>query len=283
MEKDRVTPLIGSGADLGPGIMTLLATMKQAQVPVVQFFNGSPDFYGRRKLDHQTAREALYFMQQQGSRVFAHCPFVINLSKDPQEEPKSLKAVHADIDALGKAGISSVCHIGHHLNKFSIETVCRTLSCLDFWGVQGSYPLLLENAAGDGTELGVGLDELRFLAQNTDPRIGFCIDTQHAFAGMNANLKTIDGVNEFLKSIDAAVGLGRVRLFHLNDSEWQPGAKGRKDKHAPSNVGHIWGIDSNNQAALKHLVLRGAEMGIPFVTETDDLDPARIYDLLNRA
>lgn len=283
MEKERVTPLIGPSADsIGMTPIQLLEMTQAAQIPVVQFFNGEPDRYQRRKLDTRTSIEALKFMQTHGTRAFAHCPFCINLAKDPVEEPKSIKSILADIQALGQCGISSVTHIGHHLKKYSVESVCRTLSCLDFWGVPGAFPLLLENAAGDGTELGVGWDELRFLAQHTDHRVGFCIDTQHAFAGIRPDLQSVDGVNQFFKDIDSSVGLNRVKLFHLNDSLWAPGTvKGKKDRHAPSCQGAIWGIDEKHRAGLKHLLFRGAELGIPFVTETIGSDPAFIYDLLN--
>lgn len=284
MEKDRVTPLIGPSIDsCGMNPLNLLQAAHEGNIPVVQFFNGETDRYVRKKLDQRTAAEALKFMQTEGTRAFAHCPFCINLAKNPLEDPKSLKSIHADIDALGRAGISSVCHIGHHLKKFNVHSVCQTLSCLDFWGSPGAFPLLLENAAGDGTELGVSWEELRYLAQNTDHRVGFCIDTQHAFAGIRPDLRTIDGVNEFFKDIDSAVGLHRVKLFHLNDSLWHPGVeKGKKDRHAPSCQGHIWGQDESHRAGLKHLLFRGAELGIPFVTETTGEDPSFIYSLLSK-
>lgn len=283
MEKDKTVPLIGgsSGDRDNVPIPVLLTSAQKFGWDCVQFFNGSPEYYGRRKLDRNSANESLTFMQERGVRAFCHCPFCINLAKDPLEDKKSLNALHADITAMGAAGISSVCHIGHGLKKFTIESVCRTLSCLDFWDSPGSYPLLLENAAGDGTELGVSWEELHFLAQNTDPHIGFCLDTQHAFAGIKPDFQTVDGVNEFLKMADRTLGIRRVKLIHLNDSLWNPQApKGKKDRHDCCNQGFIWGQDSRHAAGLKHLLLRGGELGIPFVTETGPQDPAYLYDLL---
>jgi len=147
----------------------------------------------------------------------------------------------------------------------------------------GTYPLLLENAAGDGTELGVSWDELRFLAQNTDPHVGFCIDTQHSFPGLRPDLTTPEGVEEFLKQIDQTIGLNRVKLFHLNDSLWSPDhIKGRKDAHAQLGTGHIWGQNEKHLRGLTHLLLRGGELGIPFITETTPEDPYRAYAYLAR-
>jgi deoxyribonuclease-4 len=269
MEKERVTPLIGCGLDsTGITPIQMLEMAHSAKLPIVQFFNGEVDRYTRKKLDPRTAKEALVFMQTQGVRAFAHCPFCINLAKDPLEDNKSIKCLHSDIDALGRCGISCVTHIGHHLKKgYTMQSVCRTLSCLDFWGAPGAFPLLLENAAGDGTEMGVTWEEMRYLAQNTDPHVGFCIDTQHAFAGMRPDLQTVDGVNQFFKDIDASVGLNRVKLFHLNDSLWAPGSVGgRKDSHAASCRGQIWGNDESHRLGLKHLIFRG--------------DPGFLYSLI---
>lgn len=299
MQKDKVWPLIGSTHSIEGLSVKELVAAKQVSVEAtgvkehtppraLQFFNGHENSYYRKKLSDADAQYLVNYMNETGVRAFAHCPFCINLSKDPLDHDKSLKAVHGDISALGKAGISSVCHIGHHLNKFSMTSVCRTLSCLDFWGVPGTYPLLLENAAGDGTELGVSWDELTYLAQNTDPHIGFCIDTQHAFAGLKPDLATVDGVNEFLKNIDRSVGLNRVKLFHLNDSKWNPDApKGKKDSHANIGSGYIWGVDDKAKLGLNHLLLRGAELGISFITETPPRldgpdDPVLVYNMMRQ-
>lgn len=303
MQKDIRWPMIGSHFDShDTNIPDIIYSVGQAKMRlqeqgllkgdfrtdggVAQFFNGTADTYQRQPLSDKQADAVMTFMNNVVVRSFAHCPFCINLSKDPLEDSKSLAALHADIKAMGKAGITSVCHIGHHLNKYSISSVCRTLSCLDFWGPNNSYPLLLENAAGDGTELGVSWEELHFLAQNTDPHVGFCIDTQHSFAGLKPDLTSPDGVNEFLKQIDRSVGLNRVKLFHLNDSLWNPDRpKGKKDAHANIGFGQIWGKDVKALAGLKHLLLRGAELDIPFVTETEHRpgipdDPTIIYALL---
>lgn len=298
MQKDKVWPLIGAGWECnGRTVLQLLEQVAATQEHIqpssalerdlppcsLQFFNGHENSYYRKKLNDRDATQLVEYMNKTGRRLFAHCPFAINLAKDPLEDRRSLDALHADISAVGKAGISSVCHIGHHLNKFSMETVCRTLSALDFWGMPGSYPLLLENAAGDGTELGVSWAELHFLAQNTDPHIGFCIDTQHSFPGLQVNLTTPDGVEEFLKAIDRTVGLHRVKLFHLNDSVWhKQQVKGRKDAHAQLGKGHIWGQDTRHLAGLNHLLLRGGELNIPFITETTTDDPYRAYSVLQQ-
>lgn len=263
----------------------------------VQFFNGSKLKYERGSLSNKDQKMILDYCNSNLILAFAHCPYVINLAKDPLDEPKSLLALHDDIEALGPAGISSVCHIGHAMGKYTIQSVCRTLSTIEFNG-EGT-PLLLENAAGDGSELGSSWEELTQLAQDTDPHIGFCMDTQHAFAAMDIDLQTIDGVNEFLKKIERSIGLNRLKLFHLNDSRYDPKNPtesrkfcSKKDAHANIARGYIWG-EKEHLPGIKHLLLRGGELGIPFITETPgwkdekgksigNRDPELIYDFLRR-
>jgi len=295
MHKDKYWPVIGYTHDLGDQRpLALMQKMKHViDRNVVQFFNGHATSYYRKKLSDQEAREILYYSQTIGVRAFVHSPLIINLAKDvTPADNKSIKSLHDDISAVGKAGISSICHIGKHLDKFSIESVCRTLQCLDFWGSARTYPLLLENAAGDGTELGTSWDQLAFLAQNTDPHVGFCIDTCHAFNPLKPDFTTVDGVNEFFKQLDRSIGLRRVKVIHLNDAKWNPGnPRGKKDHHEDIGKGFIWSSSalgaqpskSDPLLGLSHLLLRGAELDIPFVIETPNpSDPEVCYAVLQR-
>lgn len=269
--------------------------MRKEVEKVVQFFNGSKFKYARRNLSEVDMQRILKYTNKNMVQAFAHCPYVINLAKDPLKESKHLSALYDDIKTMGPSGISSVCHVGHHLDKFTLSSVCRTLSCLKFSGEEDSYPLLLENAASDGTELGVTWDELTFLAQNTNSHVGFCIDTQHLFASdqfdKEINFNTVNGVNEFFKKLDRTIGLKRLKLFHLNDSRYNPkdpiSSKKyctRKDSHANISCGYIWG-NKEDLPGLRHLLLRGGELNIPFITETKTKkgkmpDPEIVYNFL---
>lgn len=297
MEKDKIWPLIGASLPLHPnGIKSTMEMNYEVtdafidesgmQIKnVFQFFNGDPEAFSRRPLTNEEAGQIVKFMSVTGSKAFCHCPFKINLAKDPKEAPASLRALADDVTNVSKAGISAVCHIGSGLKKFNVESVCKTLAYLDFHKVNDHFhPLLLENSAGDGTALGVSFEELEFLAQNTDPHVGFCIDTQHSFPGLKETFASEDEVNEFFKRLDRSVGLHRVKVFHLNDSKWNPETKkGKKDRHAPFfQNGAIWGNDTKKQNGLRHLLLRGGELGIPFLTETLPVDPYLIYSFLNK-
>uniref|UniRef100_UPI000B26797E TIM barrel protein n=1 Tax=Peterkaempfera griseoplana TaxID=66896 RepID=UPI000B26797E len=88
------------------------------------------------------------------------------------------------------------------------------------------------------------------------------------------------GVKEALDVLVAAVGEGRLRLIHANDSKDVAGA--RKDRHANIGAGHI------GAEPFRELFAHPATLGVPLVVETPDhggdgaghaLDVARLKEL----
>lgn len=285
MEKEVVYPFIGSHQSISG--MTVPERLKDSYEisgrRVVQMFNGSKYKFERKGMSQTEIEECLKFTRSQLVRGFAHGAYCFNLARPIETDSKHLMCLFDDLKVLGPAGMSTVAHVGSGVGEYTMSDVCRNLQHLKFNGPNRTMPLLLENSAGQGTSLGVSIEEMSFLAQNTDPHIGFCIDTQHAFVGMKPDLQSVDGVNEFLKSIDRAVGLDRVGLFHLNDSMAKKDSAGKKDYHAYIGEGYIWGMDVKHQVGLKHLLLRGGELGIPFITETTrEEEPEIVYSFLNR-
>ena len=98
--------------------------------------------------------------------------------------------------------------------------------------------LHLENTAGTGGTLGRSFDELAALleAAGGDERLGICLDSCHLLAS-GYDIRTIEGVNQVLDEFDAAVGLGRLRSLHLNDSQTPLGSN--RDRHADIGEGEI--------------------------------------------
>lgn len=79
--------------------------------------------------------------------------------------------------------------------------------------------VLLENMAGQGSTIGSTLEELATLkdAIKHPKRIGFCIDTCHAFAA-GYPIHTADGYATFWKQCNSLLGPHSVKVIHLNDS-----------------------------------------------------------------
>src|SRR5690606_1133255 len=100
----------------------------------------------------------------------------------------------------------------------------------------GPIKLLLENTAGQGTELGQDLQTLVAIreATNFPEKIGFCFDTCHGFAAGEWNE---DNFTDFVDEMDESGYLEDLYCLHFNDSK-APFAS-RKDRHEKIGQGEI--------------------------------------------
>ncbi len=96
----------------------------------------------------------------------------------------------------------------------------------------------MENSAGAGQLCGGTLEELgRFIRGVDHPQLGVCLDTAHAWAA-GYEINSQRGVDDFLYEATEQIGLDRLHLFHLNDTQVERGAN--RDRHwhiAEGNIG----------------------------------------------
>jgi deoxyribonuclease-4 len=166
----------------------------------------------------------------------AHDSYLINLgSPDEGLWARSIDALTDEVEraeALGLGGL--VCHPGAHVGageEAGLARVARGLDEVHRRTRGGAPPILLETTAGQGTCLGHRFEHLgRILAAVAAPeRLGICVDTCHIFAA-GYSLADPDQYNTTIAALDRAVGLERVRVWHLNDSQRDGGS--RVDRHA---------------------------------------------------
>jgi deoxyribonuclease-4 len=141
-----------------------------------------------------------------------------------------------------------------------------------FGKVKNSIMLLMENTAGQGTEIGFTFDQIKKILEGVDDpqRMGVCIDTAHTFeAGYDISNK--DGLERTLENFDKVVGLKKLQLLHLNDSKTPLGS--RKDRHWHIGQGMI-GLEGFRNL-VNHPLLRH----LPGIMETPRKDT--IEDLKN--
>ena len=122
---------------------------------------------------------------------------------------------------------------------------------------------VIENTAGQGTNLGYRFEHLRFIIDRVDDkgRVGVCIDTQHAFAA-GYDMRTAEKFDAVMKELDSVVGLGYLRGMHLNDSMKELAS--RVDRHEVLGEGLI-GYD------LFRFIMRDPRLeDIPLILETPD-------------
>jgi deoxyribonuclease IV len=181
------------------------------------------------------------------THTFAHATYLINLaSDDPALYQRSVECLTNNLSVSRGMGASGVVlHVGSHKGAGFDEVrdqiaagLTRALEDADPAPDGVDCPILIENAAGTGGTVGRDLGEIAALIEacGGDERLGLCIDTQHLWAS-GVDFSSVAGAKRALGEVDRAVGLGRLRCLHLNDSKIERG--GNRDRHANIGEGTI--------------------------------------------
>jgi len=167
-------------------------------------------------------------------QILPHDSYLINLGH-PEEGPleKSRTSFLDEMQRCEQLGLDRLnFHPGSHLNAISIEACLKRIAesiniVLD---KTKGVSAVIENTAGQGTNLGHTFEQLREIIDNVEDksRVGVCIDTCHAFTS-GYNVKTAEGFNETFRKFDEIVGFNYLKGMHLNDSKKDLGT--RVDRH----------------------------------------------------
>jgi len=216
----------------------------------------------------------------------AHTSYLINLgSPDDALWRKSIDALAVEVERCALLGISDlVVHPGAHMGRGEKAGVRRIAKGLDRVHrlTKGLSVLIdLETTAGQGTSLGYRFEHLGDILKLVahPERFGVCVDTCHIFAA-GYSLATKEQYDETIDQLDRAVGLSRLRVWHVNDSCRDCGS--RVDRHAAIGSGRM-GLEP-----FRHLVNDPRFRDLPMILETpkgiedgEDLD-ARNLRILRR-
>lgn len=173
----------------------------------------------------------------------AHSSYLINLgSPNDALWNQSIDAMTVEVERCAALGIGDlVVHPGAHTGSGEEAGLGRVAEALDRIHARtaGSGVFIdLETTAGQGTCLGHRFEHLgRILGLVSTPgSLGVCVDTCHIFAA-GYSFGTPADYDETMKGLDRAVGLDRVRVWHLNDSLRERGS--RVDRHAAIGRGRL--------------------------------------------
>ena len=121
--------------------------------------------------------------------------------------------------------------------------------------------IIIENTAGQGTEMGTTFEQLRdlYVKLGRHERIRFCLDTCHTFA---AGYDFTKGPEKIFKTWDKLIGLDKISCIHFNDSLKE--VNSRRDRHANIGKGTI------GRAILKKIAHFAAHKSIPLILETPE-------------
>jgi deoxyribonuclease-4 len=174
--------------------------------------------------------------------VFVHMPYLPNLAApEPELYQRSIDSLCEDLKRAETLGAPFlVTHVGNRGEMGEEEALNRVSQAINLAlrQVKNAVILLLENTAGQGTEIGYQFDQIgRIISEVEDKgRVGVCLDTAHAFEA-GYQLSTPEGLVATLEEFDQTIGLNRLHLLHLNDSKTPLGS--RSDRHWHIGEGHI--------------------------------------------
>ncbi len=202
-------------------------------------------------------------------QVLPHDSYLINLGHpDAAGLEKSRVAFLDEFQRCEQLGLTLLnFHPGSHLKKISEgECLSRIADSINevLSRTQG-VTAVIENTAGQGTNLGWRFEQLAEIIDQVDDRsrVGVCIDTCHAFVA-GYDLRTPDACTATLDEFDKVVGLDYLRGMHLNDAKSEFAS--RVDRHHSLGKGNI-GLE-----AFSTLMRDPRLDGIPMVLET--IEPA---------
>jgi deoxyribonuclease-4 len=257
--------LFGAHVSSSGGIWQAIDRAEALGCDAVQVFTQSPRMW--RPTNH-TPEAVARFRERRAeagiASVVCHALYLVNLaSRDPAVRENSLAALHATMetaDAIGSEAV--VFHVGSHLGfGFDeavelVEPALRELLELttdDLW-------LCMENAAGAGGTIGRSIAELAALADAVDrhPRLGVCLDSCHWWAS-GVDVSDPTALDAALAELDMSIGLDRLRVLHVNDSQTALGSN--RDRHELVGKGLIGD-------GLATFLGHPAFGGLPAITET---------------
>ncbi len=178
--------------------------------------------------------------------ILPHASYLINLgSKDAEKLEKSVNAFVDEINRCYQLGLKFLnVHPGAHLHMSSegecLEIIAENINMA--LEKTKDVTVVLENTAGEGTNVGYKFEHLRKIMDLVDDkkRIGVCIDTCHMFAA-GYDIRTMDVYNKTFEEFDKIIGFGHLKGMHLNDAKSKFAS--RVDRHHSIGKGNI-GLDA---------------------------------------
>ena len=233
----------------------------------VQIFTKNNNQWKAKPISEADAEKFRQALSESGVRhPLSHASYLINLAS-PNEELRA-KSVDAFVVELQRAGQLGIPFVVMHPGSFTtsdeatgLETISRSLNEVHQKLEDWSAICLLENTAGQGSNLGNDFQHLQAIIEEIDQpeRVGVCFDTCHAFAAGYA-METKEDYAATVSAIESTFGLQRLKAFHLNDSKKPFGS--RKDRHESIGKGEM-GLEP-----FRHLMNDPRLEQIPMYLET---------------
>lgn len=261
--------LIGPHLSVANGFVASIDAAESIGATVAQIFTKSNRSWFAPGIDPQEAK--LFQARLQKSTVakfFVHACYLINLaSSNPEVAKKSVLSLRLEMQRCADLGIKNlILHPGAHTGQGTEAGIAQIVVNLNsiLENDKTGTRILLENMAGQGSNIGSDLTELAAIYSRVakPEQVGFCLDTCHLFAA-SYDLVSNTGFANTMQAIEENLGFDKILAIQLNDSKFDCGSK--KDRHENLGLGKI-GIEGLSKI-LQHPQLQK----LPLLLETPDL------------
>ncbi len=261
---------IGAHVSASGGVFNAPINATKIGAKAFALFTKNQRQWSAKELDNKTIDkwfEELEKSKIEPKHILPHDSYLINLGH-PEEE-KRQKSLNSFIHELQRCEILRLdrlnFHPGSHLRKISEEECLNRIALSMNQAIEATkdVKLVIENTAGQGSNLGYKFEHLAYIIDKIEDksRVGVCIDTCHMFTA-GYDIRTKEAYDKTWKEFDNIIGKHYLMGMHLNDSKPELGS--RVDRHHSLGMGQI-GWD-----AFKFIMNDQRMENIPLILETID-------------
>lgn len=198
--------------------------------------------------------------------LFIHMPYLPNpASLDKSIYKRSIDSMIEEVKRAEslKAGYVNV-HIGKKMDaglEQGLKRVIQALNTVMDRTKNSFVTLLVENTAGQGSEIGNLFEHIGFIKAGIENknRFSVCLDTAHLFAA-GYDLRARDSIRKTFQEFERYIGWEYLKCIHYNDSKSHLGS--RVDRHDHIGKGKI------GQEGMKNIMTYKKLSHLPFILET---------------
>ena len=228
--------LIGAHVSAAGGVENAPERGTAINADAIQIFTANQNQWFPKEPGEENSKEYRKAMKKELPQMtISHASYLLNMGS-PEEKKLNMsrRAFLSELDRCDACGVEYVVfHPGSHMKTDEKECLSRISESLNYCldkRPDGEVTVLIENTAGQGTNVGFRFEHLIGIIEGVEKkdRMGVCFDTQHGFAS-GYDIRTEKGWKETFDEFDKTVDLKWLKAFHINDSKKEFGS--RVDRH----------------------------------------------------
>jgi deoxyribonuclease-4 len=231
--------ILGAHVSIGGGIEHAPERGRTISADAIQIFTANQRQWQAKSISELSVQKFQDNVKKHGlAYCVSHASYLINLcAPDPDKYAKSLTSFTQELMRSDQLSIPYVViHPGAHLGKgenWGVTRIAESIRQCYEQRTLTQVQIALETTAGQGTNIGYRFEQLQqIIEQLPDYSVGVCLDTAHVFSA-GYDIRQSRGFEQVLREFEAVVGLDKLAVVHLNDSQKE--FNSRKDRHA--NIG----------------------------------------------